>query len=351
MRIPLIKIDQPIGTFYISALNAEIICRITTVERREYGKNNLPNEGVQRAISVKRVNEIAKYTNDPDATFPTPIIIAVNDTATNVLGKDYFDFDEESIIGEIIDGQHRVEGLKKSQKISEFTLPIILMFDLLEEDKAYVFSIINSKQTQVTKSLIYDLFSLSENRSPQKTCHELARLLNSDEESPFYRRLKMLGAKANPDASLSQGSFIRYLMPLISKKPDEDYVDIKLKKKLIDDPTIPLRFYFINNEDQIIYKVLLNAFKALRDTFPKEWATPDTYILSKTTGYGAVIGALKVLVKEGRDNKDLTYDYFKNIFTNFKKDLLSKGQELTSQYYKSNEQEQSRLTKEILERK
>lgn len=38
-------------------------------------------------------------------------------------------------------------------------------------------------------------------------------------------------------------------MPLISKKPDEDYVDIKLKKKLIDDPTIPLRYYFINNED------------------------------------------------------------------------------------------------------
>lgn len=192
MRIPLIKIEQPIGTFYISALNAEILCRITTVERREYGKNNLPNEGVQRAISIKRVNEIAKYTNDPDATFPTPIIISVNDTVTNVLGNDYFEFDENSVIGEIIDGQHRVEGLKKSQKISQFTLPIILMFDLLEEDKAYVFSIINSKQTQVTKSLIYDLFSLSENRSPQKLPHELARLLNSDEESPFIGDLRCL---------------------------------------------------------------------------------------------------------------------------------------------------------------
>lgn len=350
MKIAIIKIVQPIGTFYISALNAEIVCRITTVERREYDNENNTSMGIQRAISTKRVNEIAKYTNDPDATFPTPIIISVNDIESNNLGEDFFEFDENSIVGEIIDGQHRVEGLKKSDKRGEFTLPIILMFNLQEEDKAYVFSIINSKQTQVTKSLIYDLFSVSESRSPQKTCHELARLLNTDEESPFYRRLKMLGAKNYQEASLSQGSFIRYLMPLISKKPDEDYVDIKLRKDLSDDSSIPLRYYFINNEDGVIYKILLNVFKALKDTFPNEWNNPDKYILSKTTGYGALIGALKILVKEGRENKDLTYEYFRNIFEDFKNRLEENNQKLTSEFFKSNEQEQNRLTKLILGR-
>jgi DGQHR domain-containing protein len=350
MKIAIIKIVQPIGTFYISALNAEIVCRITTVERREYDNDNNTSMGIQRAISTKRVNEIAKYTNDPDATFPTPIIISVNDIESNNLGEDFFEFDQNSIVGEIIDGQHRVEGLKKSNNRGEFTLPIILMFNLQEEDKAYVFSIINSKQTQVTKSLIYDLFSVSESRSPQKTCHELARLLNTDEESPFYRRLKMLGAKNYQEASLSQGSFIRYLMPLISKKPDEDYVNIKLRKDLNDDLSIPLRYYFINNEDGVIYKILLNVFKALKDTFPNEWNNPDKYILSKTTGYGALIGALKILVKEGRENKDLTYEYFRNIFEDFKNRLEENNQKLTSEFFKSNEQEQNRLTKLILGR-
>lgn len=350
MKIAIIKIVQPIGTFYISALNAEIVCRITTVERREYDNDNNTSMGIQRAISTKRVNEIAKYTNDPDATFPTPIIISVNDIESNNLGEDFFEFDQNSIVGEIIDGQHRVEGLKKSDNRGEFTLPIILMFNLQEEDKAYVFSIINSKQTQVTKSLIYDLFSVSESRSPQKTCHELARLLNTDEESPFYRRLKMLGAKNYQEASLSQGSFIRYLMPLISKKPDEDYVNIKLRKDLNDDLSIPLRYYFINNEDGVIYKILLNVFKALKDTFPNEWNNPDKYILSKTTGYGALIGALKILVKEGRENKDLTYEYFRNIFEDFKNRLEENNQKLTSEFFKSNEQEQNRLTKLILGR-
>lgn len=348
MKIPIIKIDQPIGTFYISALNAEIVCRITTVDRREYDINNMTNKGIQRAISVKRVNDIAKYTNDPDATFPTPIIISVYDIPTNTLGNNFFEFNEYSLVGEIIDGQHRIEGLKKSQNISEFNLPVILMFNLLDEEKAYVFSIINSKQTQVTKSLIYDLFSLSENRSPQKTCHELARLFNSNEDSPFYRRLKMLGSKELPNASLSQGSFIKYLMPLISKKPDEDYVNCKLKIKLLDDDSTPLRYYFINNEDQIIYKIISNAFKALRDTFPEEWSNPDQYILSKTTGYGAVIGALKQLIKEGRYNKNLTYDFFMIVFMNFKQYLNKNRIQLTSEFYKSNEHEQARLSKEIL---
>lgn len=69
------------------------------------------------------------------------------------------------------------------------------MFDLTDEEKAYVFSIINSKQTRVNPSIVYDLFSLAERRSPQKTCHEIARGINSNPDSPFYKKLKMLGKR------------------------------------------------------------------------------------------------------------------------------------------------------------
>ena len=40
--------------------------------------------------------------------------------------------------------------------------------------------------------MIYDLFDLNETPSPYKTCHHIARIMNSDLDSPFYRRLKML---------------------------------------------------------------------------------------------------------------------------------------------------------------
>lgn len=349
MRIPLIEVNQPIGTFYISSLPAIVVSKIARTSRREYDSQLLTTKGgVQRALSQKRVKEISQYTHDPDASFPTPIIIAVDENANCTIENNILDFDENSSIGDIIDGQHRIEGLKESDKITGFELPVIFMFNLVEEEKAYVFSIINSKQTQVPKSLIYDLFNLTEKRSPQKTCHEIARLLNSDEKSPFYKRLKMLGRKEHESASLSQGSFINYLLPLISKKPDDDLIKIKLGKKLEDDPNLPLRYYFINDEDPMIYKILFNLFKAVETVFPMEWNNPREYILSKTTGYGAILRAFPELFERGNRTKDLSQSFFESQFYEFKNNLERNRLRLTSGDFPSNEQQQKRLSDIIL---
>ncbi len=348
-RIPLIEVNQPIGTFYISCLPATTVSMIAKTIRREYDPKNLNTKGgIQRGLNPKRVQEISQYTSDPDATFPTPIIIAVKDNANYQIESNFLIFDENSEVGEIIDGQHRIEGLKRSDKINDFDLPVIFMFNLTDEEKAYIFSIINSKQTQVPKSLIYDLFSLAEKRSPQKTCHEIARLFNSDEMSPFFKRLKMLGRKEHESASLSQGSFIKYLLPLISKTPDTDLINIKKGKKLEDNTNLPLRYYFINDEDHMIYKILFNLFKAVENVFPTEWNTPSEYILSKTTGYGAILQAFPELFERGNERKDLSQGFFEYQFHEFKNNLERRGFRLTSEYFPSNEQQQKRLADIIL---
>lgn len=93
------------------------------------------------------------------------------------------------------------------------------MFGLTDEEKAYVFSIINSKQTRVNPSIVYDLFSLAERRSPQKTCHEIARGINSNPDSLFIKAKNAWKKEINQDnASLSQSTFIKYLIQHISKK-------------------------------------------------------------------------------------------------------------------------------------
>jgi DGQHR domain-containing protein len=290
------------------------------------------------------VKEITAYTEDPDSTFPTPIIVAVSHDSQYRLQDNVFEFSEDQIIGEIIDGQHRIAGLKASTKIGDFTLPVIFMFDLVEEEKAYVFSIINSKQTPVSKSLIYDLFGLTESRSPQKTCHEVARLMNSDTNSPFWKRLKMLGRKEHEDASLSQGSFIKYLMPLISKHPDDDLIQIKRKERIEDDPSLPLRYYFVKKEDESIYKILLNVFTAVQATFPQEWSQPNEYILSKTVGYGAIMGALPSILKEGSKAHNLSRDFFEKWMQGFRERLASNRLRLTSDDFPSNEHEKKKLS-------
>ena len=56
--------------------------------------------------------------------------------------------------------------------------------------------------------------------------------MNFDPEGPFYRGLKMLGRKEGPTEILTQGSFVKYLLRLISKKPDRDLIAVSQRSRL-----------------------------------------------------------------------------------------------------------------------
>lgn len=339
-EIPVFEINQPIGTFYLGKMSSDDLLRVTKVNRRLENSS-----GIQRELSAQRAKEISSYCEDPDATFPTPIILSLTSSETEKIISNnqlYFQFDDENAFAEILDGQHRISGIKENGKIT-MDLVVIIMFDLTQEQKAYVFSTINSNQMKVDKSLIYDLFELSETRSPFKTCHDMARILNSVPESPFYNRLKMLGKKTKENESLSQGTFVTYLIQLISRNPKEDTIKLKKHWRLEDDPYLPLRGIFITNNDEVILKILLNYFNAVRDVFKEEWENPEKFILSKTTGFGALIKAFKDFFIEGIKNKSLSYQFFYDHFVQSKNTLLENGLQLTSEYFPSNEQQQMLL--------
>lgn len=348
IKIPLMMVTQPIGTFYIGKISASKIINNLSIKRRD--KNN----GIQRKLIEKRVNEIKEYSNDKEATFPTPIIISIDKSYSDNLAEisqEFFEFNysEKEVFGEILDGQHRIEGLKYSKKINEFELIVILMFDLTEEEKAYIFTTINSNQRSVPKSLIYDLFELSEKRSPYKTCHEIARLLNDDDKSPFCNRLKMLGIKKSSKESLSQGAFVNELVTLISKNPEKDMRDIQNDIKLEDDEKLPLRYYFINDKDHIIYKIILNMFKAISRIFKDEWDDNEKYVLMRAIGYGAIMKSFPFIYNICKRKKNLTEDYFLEIFEQVKLYLDYYNIELNFEQFEASGKGQNKL-KDIIEK-
>lgn len=337
--ISLIQVNQPIGTFYVGKIKAIDLLEIYEIKRRSAG------DGVQRDLRTKRLSDISNFCTDPDATFPTPIIVSIKDSNNTKLlqvsGDFYnFEYNQKEKIAEVIDGQHRLEGIKKANISEDFELIVVFMFNLEEDEKAYIFSTINSNQEKVSKDLIYELFDLSEKRSPQRTCHEIARIMNSDEDSPFFQRLKMLGKKEVGNESLSQGTFINYLMKHVSKNANEDMRLIKNNKKLSSDDTLIFRDYFITEKDEIILKILMNYFSAVKEVFPYEWNNPDKYILSKTTGYGGLMKALKSYYTSGKANKTLTKDFFTEKFKIVKDILKNEKKELTSKDFNSGEQGQ-----------
>lgn len=250
-------------------------------------------------------------------------------------------FNEEQVIGEIIDGQHRIYGIMKS-KISEIELPVVIMFDLIPQEKAYIFSTINSNQVTVPKSLIYDLYDVSELRSPYKTCHEIARALNSDKKSPYYNRLKMLGKKMSDNEVLSQGTFVYELIKMITNNPQKDGIAIKNNKELdyLDERKYPFRDLFIRGKDELIYKIILNAFTAVKNVFHNDWNSEKS-ILSKSMGYGAILRAMPEIVKRGRYDKKLNLEFFEDLFIN------GNNLKLTSEFFPPSSQTQTRLAEII----
>lgn len=350
MKFNMIKIIQPIGEFFLGKIEATSLKKLIEENRIVINRRE-NNQGNQRGLVAKRIKEISNYTNDSDATFPTPIIIALNENAIEYSESSEIaqicikDNGEE--IGEIIDGQHRINGLMNSVNIKYFQLPVVFMIGLTVEEKAYVFSIINSKQTKVDPSLIYDLFGAMDSRSPQKTCHEIARLMNKDNCAPYFGNLKMLGKKEDVNESLSQGTFVKYLMTLISRNPEQDRIDLKEGKKLLDISTLPLRKFFIEEKDEVIYKIISNAFNGLKKNYLKNW---NNSILTKTVTYCAVIKSFNELYRIGNKNKDLTEDFFEKGFEGLE-DIIKRGEQGKGlvDAFTSGGADNSKLSKYIIE--
>lgn len=345
--IQMIEINQPIGTFYVGKMSSTDIIHISKVSQRDGLK------GHQRQLKEARAKEIATYCTDPDATFPTPIILAVAEdgftpTESAVSGFVQFEYDETKKIAEILDGQHRIAGITAAAG-KEFELPVVIMFNLREEQKAYVFSTINGNQTKVDRSLIYDLFDLSDTPSPYKTCHYIARSMNSDPQSPFYNRLKMLEKRESSKQTISQNTFVTNLCQLISGKPQEDAIALKKHVALKNNSQYVFRKYFIREKDEVILRILHNYFGAAADVFPTEWNNPKKFILTKAVGFEGLISALSTIVPRGEQKGDLSRPYFTRIFEQLKRQLDANGIQLTSDFFSSSSQDAKRLSRMIVD--
>jgi DGQHR domain-containing protein len=307
ITFPCIKIHQPLGDFYIGVIGSRDLVRISFADRRmiEGGQREIEIvSGLERPLLPKKVAELRQYVNNVDASFPTGIILAVNgDDARFDQEKGTMSVKDRDNTAKIIDGQHRIEGLQSFEGPGEFELNVTIFVDMEMEDQAIVFSTINLKQTTVIKSLVYDLFDYARTRSPQKTCHQIARLLNSREGSPFHRKIMILGiATGSPSETLTQAGFIDPLIKYISEDPMRDRDQLRRGRSLepVDQGMVRVRKLifrnmFVQERDAEIARVLWNYFTAVAQRWPEAWAGRKAgLILNRTTGYRALMRFLPI---------------------------------------------------------
>lgn len=301
-EIACLPYAQPGAMFYASTIPAREIVHRLEIRRRSVD----PERGMQRDDNPARVREISNYALEDNAVFPTPIIVSANSEVVQTWNGRLYLPNNEAVVGHVLDGQHRLLGLKNltSDRLEQFELLIVFVFDIDVYSEATIFSTINSTQKQVSKSLMYDLFALNPGRSVEKTCHEIVRSLNDDIDSPFYKRIKILGKKVGDYETLSQSAFVDQIA------------------RQIKDKNGPLYGYFHSDSDWVIRKIIANCYRAIlraQRGLSRQDSYPEDYFL-KTTGFGGVAQALKELVMVGIEKQDVTEEFFYGVMVDYFKE-------------------------------
>ena len=342
ISVPASKVAQPMGEFFIGSIEAKKLVEISFSDVRRMEGDGLRSVerylGIQRPLDNKRVKDIRKYiTQSPEATFPTAIILAVDekcveyDEESGMLTLYPFEseVDGDSIpvekIAKVLDGQHRIAGFfdgvgdnRSFDFEKEFYLNVSIFVGLDLPEQAKIFATVNLAQTKVNRSLVYDLEAVAKKRNPFKTCHNIAVALNSNDGSPFEGRIKRLGV-ATPGRKhepLTQAAFVESLVKFISRDPEEDRNRSLDNKKLepLDSVKYPFRGLYLSGEsgDLDIYKILYSYFSFVRNKWPNAWDQVERKgnLLPKSNAFKALMRYLKNdvypdLVSKGVFNPDI----------------------------------------------
>lgn len=263
--------------------------------------------GIQRPLKDERVKQLQRYVKTVDATFPTGVILAIDEKCASLdedsgelTISEFIDNDNPTNnitfdkIAKVIDGQHRIasfvefdENGQKTftfDKSVEFDINVCIFIGADISQQATIFSTVNLAQTKVNRSLAYDLADFASFRSPQKTCHMIAVMLDAREDSPLYKRIKRLGVKTvgrDTVEPLTQAVFVESLMRFISSDPMKDRDDLQRGKKLsipneIDSRKLPFRNLFVEDRDEDIAFMIYEYFHAIKNKWPKSWDDLNT---------------------------------------------------------------------------
>ena len=315
-------------------------------------------DGIQRYLNDARANAVKDFCYRKDAIFPTPIIVSLN--------SDFICYsDDELIISfdsdrysakpfTVIDGQHRLEGIYRYIREGgekNFEIPLIIYQDADQATAASIFVAINANQRQVDSSTISQLFGIiyserSDIYTVESFTARVVKLLNENDASPFYGKIKMLGKKERYDQFISQGTVAKKISQFISSNSTKDNLLIEKysAKSLPDNKNKVFRNSFIRNQPAEVAKDIINFFGAFEIVYQKIW-NGEGLLIKKAVGYSAMMYFLeKLLLKDIKGARSYFDIFEKNQEENTKKLL-----EIFSTEKGSSESIARKISKELIE--
>jgi DGQHR domain-containing protein len=217
-----------------------IIPNFYSIERLD--PENANEKGYQRLLNKGRAKKLADYIvagqETKDAFLPTSIFLATNKNISFNSSDNTIEIDIDQIGPfNVVDGQHRVEGLKmaaeKDNRVLEFEVPVNIAINLSEIEQMCHFLIVNTTQKSVeegvaqrirarlTKSMGIDetpnlpkwIFNSVQKGEDEKAL-QYVDFLNNDRDSPWQNKIRMANDDSS-DGSINQKSFVKAIKKYI----------------------------------------------------------------------------------------------------------------------------------------
>ncbi|WP_447647241.1 DGQHR domain-containing protein [Microbacterium forte] len=130
---------------------------------------------------------------------------------------------------EVIDGQHRLFAFEDGDSdVEDYDLPVVAFHGLDISWQAYLFWTINIKPKKINASLAFDLYPLLREQEwlnsgevvqvyRESRAQELTEMLWASPDSPWYKRINMLGGPRAENGPVTQAAFIRSLIASMVK--------------------------------------------------------------------------------------------------------------------------------------
>ena len=362
-------VRQNIGNFFVAVLPAELLLEVgfADITRAEKNQNGFGYtlHGTQREKQKDRLRKIANYLDRNDSTFPNSIIIAANNNYENGLDQEeheYIDFENNNSfdgsnskawfvkeieknqyeltipssqkLASIIDGQHRLFAIAKASAgvIQNMDLICSIFLNLSKPFQAQIFATINSTQIKVDRSLTFDLFGYNveeENEkywSPEKLAVFLTRKIGTENNSPLKGRI-MIAPKQDVNLlkltsaggwMVSTAVIVDGFLRLITNNPKRDSDSMRTGKNKTrtilskSSDKSPLREYYCNGNDLLIYQMVFNYFYACNELLWK--GSSEDSVITKTIGIQAIFDILRTrIVHKSLSQKDISVKFFSNI--------------------------------------
>lgn len=257
---------------------------------------------VQRVLNRKRIAAIKQYILDGNMFVNTFVINWNDKNYSPEIVDEKIEIPLIDSVAQLIDGQHRLEGLKEAMKvdqtISEKQILVSMVVGLGTKDAAKIFININSEQKPVPKSLIFDLYGITDDEKNFAIIRsdDIAKELNENVDSPYYNLIKYPGnprGKGKIDLSTVVSTLKKYV-DVDGKFADNNICDLNLQSQ-----------------------ILINYFNAIKYHWDEEdlWGNASQNVFFKAAGFVAALEFFfEYIFSKCVEKKSFKMDYLISLF-------------------------------------